>query len=122
MNANDFCGYWWNFFTDSDFQEQQVWMQPVMRFFGLLPPNVWTSMRFPGGLVVWWLMHHGFYISALFAFLLFVLTDWADGKSARFRKQATANGGILDGIADKCLVIPIAGYLIMRFLPQCYSY
>jgi len=67
-------------------------------------------------------MHHGFYISALFAFLLFVLTDWADGKSARFRKQATANGGILDGIADKCLVIPIAGYLIMRFLPQCYSY
>ena len=122
MNASDFCGYWWKFFTDPDFQEQQPWMQPVMRFFGLLPPNVWTSMRVPGGLVVWWLMHHGFHISALFAFLLFILTDWADGKSARIRKQVTPNGGIFDGVADKCLIILIMGYLIMRFLPQCYSY
>lgn len=122
MNASDFCGYWWKFFTNPDFQEQQPWMQPVMRFFGLLPPNVWTSMRFPGGLVVWWLMRNGFYISALVVFLLFVLTDWADGKSARFRKQVTANGGILDGTADKFLVLIIAGDLIWRFLPQCQSY
>ena len=121
MNASEFCGYWWKFFTDPDFQEQQPWMQPVMQFFGLLPPNVWTSMRVPGGLVVWWLMCHGFYISALVAFLLFVLTDWADGKSARYRKQVTPNGGIFDGVADKCLVIPTMGYLLWRFLSQCYS-
>lgn len=122
MNASEFCGYWWKFFTDPDFQEQQPWMQPVMWFFGLLPPNVWTSMRVPGGLVVWWLMNNGFHISALVAFILFVLTDWADGKSARYRKQVTANGGIFDGVADKCLVIPIMGYLVWRFLPQYYSY
>jgi phosphatidylserine synthase len=122
MNASDFCGYWWKIFTDPDFQEQQPWMRPVMWFFGLLPPNVWTSMRFPGGLVAWWLMHHGFYISALIAFVLSVLTDWADGKSARERKQVTPNGGILDGTADKFLVLIIAGDLTRRFLPQCYSY
>ena len=122
MNASEFCGYWWKFFTDPDFQEQQPWMQPVMQFFGLLPPNVWTSMRVPGGLVVWWLMCNGFYISALVAFLLFVLTDWADGKSARYRKQVTPNGGIFDGVADKCLVIPIMGHLLWIFLLQCYSY
>lgn len=122
MYMDGFIGYWWKFVTDPDFQEQQPWMQPVMRFFGLLPPNAWTSMRVPGGLVVWWLMQNGFHISALFAFLLFVLTDWADGKSARIRKQVTPNGGIFDGIADKCLVIPIMGYLVWRFLPQCYSF
>ncbi|MFA6194028.1 MAG: CDP-alcohol phosphatidyltransferase family protein [Parcubacteria group bacterium] len=122
MCINSFVGYWWKFVTDPEFQEQQAWMQPVMWFFGLLPPNAWTSMRVPGGLVVWWLMQNGFHISALIAFILFVLTDWADGKSARYRKQVTANGGIFDGVADKCLVIPIMGYLIMRILPQCYSY
>jgi CDP-diacylglycerol--serine O-phosphatidyltransferase len=122
MNASEFCGYWWKFFTDPDFQEQQPWMRPVMRFFGLLHPNMWTSMRVPGGLVVWWLMQNGFHISALIAFLLFVLTDWADGKSARIRKEVTPNGGIFDGVADKCLIILIMGYLIMRFLPQCYLY
>jgi len=122
MCINSFVGYWWKFVTDPEFQEQQPWMQPIMWFFGLLPPNVWTSMRVPGGLVVWWLMHNGFHISALIAFVLLVLTDWADGKSARIRKEVTANGGIFDGVADKCLMILIMGYLIMRFLPQCYSY
>jgi len=121
MNASDFCRYWWRFFTDPEFQEKQPWMRPVMRFFGLLPPNMWTLMRVPGGLIVWWLMSGGYRISALIAFLLFVLTDWADGKSARVRKQVTPNGGIFDGIADKCLVLVIAGDLIWRFLPQCYS-
>jgi CDP-diacylglycerol--serine O-phosphatidyltransferase len=122
MYASGFLGYWWRFVTDPEFQEKQSWMQPVLKFFGLLPPNVWTSIRFPGGAAICLLLYNDFYFSALLCFLLFVLTDWADGKSARFRKQVTANGGILDGTADKFLVHPATGYLIWRFLAQCYSY
>jgi CDP-diacylglycerol--serine O-phosphatidyltransferase len=122
MQAKGFLEYWWRFVTDPEFQEKQPWMQPVLKFFGLLPPNVWTSIRFPGGVAICLLLYNDFYLSALLCFLLFVLTDWADGKSARFRKQVTANGGILDGTADKFLVHPVTGYLVWRFLAQCYSY
>lgn len=122
MYANGFLGYWWRFVTDPDFQERQVWMQPVLKFFGLLPPNVWTSMRFPGGIITYWLMYSGYYVSSLVVFLLSVLTDWADGKSARFRGETSANGGILDGIADKFLFLLAASYLIWLFQPQTYSY
>jgi len=79
-------------------------------------------MRFPGGPITLWLLYNGFTITSLVVFLLFVLTDWADGKSAREREETTANGGILDGTADKFLVIPTNGYLIWMFFPQCYSY
>jgi len=34
----------------------------------------------------------------------------------------TPNGGIFDGVADKCLVIIVMRDLVWRFLPQCYSY
>ena len=122
MYMDGFVGYWWKFVTDPEFQEQQPWMQPVMRFFGLLPPNVWTLARIPGGAITFWLVYNSLYISALLSFLLFILTDWADGKSARIRGQVTANGGILDGTADKFLVHPTTGLLVWMFLPQCYSY
>jgi CDP-diacylglycerol---serine O-phosphatidyltransferase len=122
MNSSDFCGYWWKVATNQEFQEQQPWMKPVMWFFGLLPPNAWTLMRVPGGVITFWFVYKGLYIPALFSFLLSVLTDWADGKSARKREQVTVNGGILDGTVDKLLVHPATGYLIWRFLPQCFSH
>lgn len=122
MHIDGFVGYWWKFVTSPEFQEEQAWMQPVMRFFGILPPNAWTLMRIPGGAITFWLVYNGLYISALLSFLFFILTDWADGKSARFRGQVTANGGILDGTADKFLVHPTTGLLVWMFLPQCYSY
>jgi len=122
MYKDGFIGYWWKFVTDPEFQEQQIWMQPVMRFFGILPPNVWTLARIPGGAITFWLVYSGFFVSALFSFLFFILTDWADGKSARIREQVTANGGILDGTADKFLVHPTTGLLVWMFLSQCHSH
>lgn len=122
MYAKGVLGYWWNFATDPEFQEKQKWMRPVMKFFGLLPPNVWTSMRFPGGLATLWLMCNGYHISSLVVFILSVLTDWADGKSARFRGEISANGGILDGTADKFLFLLAASFLVWLFHLQTYSY
>lgn len=120
--ADSFVGYWWRFATDPEFQEKQKWMRPVLKFFGLLSPNVWTLMRFPGGIIALWLLWAGFPVSSLLAFLLSVLTDWADGKSARFRGQTSANGGILDGTADKFLFLLVASYLIWKFQVQAYSH
>jgi len=122
MYTNGVLGYWWKFATDPEFQEKQKWMRPVLKFFGLLPPNVWTSMRFPGGVIALWLMYSGYFIWSLVVFLLSVLTDWADGKSARFRGQISANGGILDGTADKFLFLLVASYLIWKFQVQAYSH
>lgn len=100
---------WFKFLTDptpNGYQDRQ----PVVRFLikrcAILPANFWTLLRLPGApLVIWLFVYSGWL--ALLVFLLLVLTDFIDGKVARFRGQANGAGAWLDPLVDKIFILPL---------------
>ncbi|MFZ5982387.1 MAG: CDP-alcohol phosphatidyltransferase family protein [Patescibacteria group bacterium] len=105
------------FITDPAFQEEQAWVMAIIRPCAIFPANFWTALRAPGG----WITRELFKANrpglALLLFSLFALTDWVDGKVARYRLATRGGkpsrfGGLFDGAVDKIFVLPVLEGLI----------
>lgn len=77
-------------------------------------PNGLTLLRFLLSPVIVVLLLHGDFSWALAVFILAGITDGLDGFFARFMKERTALGAILDPLADKLLLS--SSFLTLAFL------
>lgn len=114
--------YMKNFVLNPSFQEKQPWVIWLTGKFSVIPAHYWTSSRFLGGATVIYLSWINWTISSLIAFLLFALTDWVDGKVARFRNEQGSAGALLDGIADKIFILPIIWKWGMQYVHPAFIY
>jgi len=105
--------YMKNFVLDPSFQERQPWVIWLTGKFSVIPAHYWTASRFLGGAATIGLTDKP--VLSLIVFLLFALTDWVDGKVARFRNEQGNAGALLDGIADKVFILPIIAYWGIQF-------
>lgn len=121
-------GYFINFLTSPEFQEQQNWVKVLIKNVKRIHHNVWTFVRIPAGaLIVYMLILEINPLVVFGIFLLFAITDWFDGKVYRMRNgifgmslkevalESSKFGAILDGIADKFFVLPIIWHLGVYF-------
>lgn len=104
-----------NFVSSPSFQEKQPWVIGITRRFSVIPAHYWTGSRFFGSTAVCLLFYLGYPYLSMAVFLLFALTDWVDGKVARFRGEQGGFGAKLDGAADKVFILPIIAYLGHEF-------
>jgi cardiolipin synthase len=74
-------------------------------------PNSLTGLRLLAVPVCIWLFLSGRLGAALVVFIAAMVTDWLDGLAARFLKQFTALGAVLDPVADKLLGVSSLGLL-----------
>ena len=95
--------------TPGGYQDRLPLVKWLVRHCAVVPANVWTSSRLPGGMLVivsdWystWL--------ALVVFAAIALTDWLDGKVARYRGESETNGVWLDPLMDKIFVLLCFGW------------
>ncbi len=109
------------FFRDPQYQESLPWVQWIICKCSILHPNYWTSSRIVGGILSCCL----FYIDEIFwagiAMGVFALTDWIDGKTARFSGLVSEKGAFLDALADKFFILPILffqGWKIVEPQPE----
>lgn len=97
-----------------------------------LIPNYITYLRFVVAFIILWLLVIGYYNKAVLIPLILVgaLTDILDGSVARILKMVTKLGEIIDPIADRVLIIPVAlfslinHYIVLLFLlivPELYN-
>lgn len=92
----------------------RFWQQTVIKILpAWLTPNHLSLIRLALAPLILALIFFGYYSLGLVLFILIVLTDSLDGALARYRRQITPLGLILDPLADKLLII---GALVM-FLP-----
>ncbi len=116
--------YWINFLTNTSFQEREKWVRNLIKKVKFIHHHIWTSCRIPAGILIVYLFSIGINpFLVLLIFLLFALTDWFDGKVYRMRNgifgmspgtvalESSKLGSILDGLADKCFVLPVIFYL-----------
>lgn len=117
-------GYFVNFLTSPEFQERQKWVEVLIKNVKWVHHDLWTSVRIPAGILIVYMLEIGTYPAIVFAsFLIFALTDWFDGKVYRMRNgifgmsfkevalESSKLGSFLDGLADKCFVLPVIWYL-----------
>jgi len=117
-----FVACFYRFISDPAFQDEQRWVKRLIPKLAVLHHNIWTSLRFIGGYLTIKAdeLFPGHPIIPLLVFIFFAITDWVDGKVARFRNVANGKwGAILDGTADKFFVIPVlwhyGSHLIFTF-------
>jgi CDP-diacylglycerol---serine O-phosphatidyltransferase len=109
--------YLFNFVTDQNFQARQPWVDWITRLCAPIHHHVWTSSRFIGGVLTIIIETYDPYL-ALAVFVAFALTDWIDGKVARYRDAHNGKfGAWLDGAADKFFVLPVIGWWGKEFIP-----
>ena len=111
--------FWYlaKFITSPSFQEQQPWVQWIVKKAAYVHQDIWTKTRFFGWITLildelsCWL--------GLLSIAGFAITDWLDGKVARFKGEHDGkHGALLDGWADKVFAVlilifwggPFAGY------------
>lgn len=117
-------GYFMNFLTSPEFQERQKWVEVLIKNVKWIHHDLWTSVRIPAGILIVYMLEIGIHPAIVFAsFLMFALTDWFDGKVYRMRNgifgmsfkevalESSKFGSFLDGLADKCFVLPVIWYL-----------
>lgn len=79
-------------------------------------PNVICVARIIGSLCLIWLAVAGHTVSFLVVFLVLHLSDWIDGKLARWLNQRSDFGARLDSVSDAILYsCLIAGCLILKW-------
>lgn len=102
-----FANYILAFILKPSFQDKQKWVKWLISRLSVIGPNYWTGSRFFGGIATIVVSAY-FWGLSIVVFLLFALTDFVDGKVARYLKVANGNqGAFLDALADKIFVIPI---------------
>lgn len=132
-----FIENFFRFFYDQDYQASIRWVKWATELVSPIHQHIWTSERFPAGVITVLIYHHIDPWLALVFFIFSALTDWFDGKVARYRQNpkhimigwidkyiqrlgekknknliertiASENfGDIFDGAADKFFIIPI---------------
>ena len=117
-----------NFITDPEFQWQQPWVRKVAEKCSIFSADAWTATRIPSGILIWLLAKRCkefclttdyFIVTLAFALLVLLilvavyLTDWIDGKVIAWLKETGKKtetswyGSILDGGADRALILPL---------------
>jgi phosphatidylglycerophosphate synthase len=64
--------------------------------------------------IVFITLARGFYVSSLVLLTCGLLTDFLDGKTARYFNQVSALGSLLDPVADKAVVISFFSFLFSK--------
>ncbi len=138
------------FFYDQKYQAGIRWVRWTTKMASPIHQHIWTLERFPAGIMTVLIYHYINHWIALAFFIFSALTDWFDGKVARYRMNskhiiigridkyiqrlkekenknlieriiASDNfGDVLDGTADKFFVSPIIGYF--GFIVSSYHY
>jgi CDP-diacylglycerol--glycerol-3-phosphate 3-phosphatidyltransferase len=67
-------------------------------------PNQLTSIRLVLAIVLFCLIPAGYYLAAMWVFIVAAGTDWIDGYYARRYNQVTTLGRILDPFVDKIII------------------
>jgi CDP-diacylglycerol--glycerol-3-phosphate 3-phosphatidyltransferase len=67
-------------------------------------PNQLTSIRLVLAIVLFCLIPYGYYLAAMWVFIIAAGTDWIDGFYARRYNQVTTLGRILDPFVDKIII------------------
>lgn len=80
-----------------------------------LLPNLLTSLRLLLVPALWIFALQGRSTWLGIGLLLALLTDVLDGAAARWLKQETALGALLDSLADKLLTLSVLGWLALLF-------
>lgn len=97
------------FITDQGYQERQIWVIWITRKASKIHQDKWTKIRFFGWTTIFFDMLSPWF--SLLAIIFFALTDWLDGKVARFKGE---DGGkkkdLLDGWADKVFAVILLWY------------
>jgi len=110
--------YWKRFVTSPEFQEEQFWVSWLVGKLSVIHHHVWTGIRFPGALVTILATDWNFWLG-IGVLIFFALTDWIDGKVARFNGlQSGRFGAILDGLADKFFALPIIWWWGRQYAPD----
>jgi len=116
----------WNillFISNPDYQDKQSWVQRLIKTISPSPlahQHVLTGSRIPGGVLTILSYELNPYFGVL-VFLMFALTDWADGKVARYKGENNGGfGAAFDAFSDKCFAIPILWYFGTKFSPNLF--
>jgi phosphatidylserine synthase len=103
------------FVSDPSFQEEQRWVRWLIGKLSCIGPNTWTGLRIPFFLAALAYFYLGMYMAGMISATIGFLTDWIDGKVARFLGIAGETfGAIFDGSADK-LILFLITYLGWNF-------
>lgn len=99
------------FVSDPSFQEEQRWVRWLVEKLSFVGPNTWTGLRIPFFLAALTYFYLGMYVAGLISATIGFVTDWIDGKVARFLGMAGESfGALFDGSADK-LILFLVTYL-----------
>jgi len=77
-------------------------------------PDYITFIRFIAIPIIFILIIKGYFISAFVLYAIAASTDAIDGIAAKLLKQKTKLGGMLDALADRCLMVFIILALLIK--------
>lgn len=89
------------------------------KYIKYLIPNILSFARMVAVFPIWWAIDQDDYSTAFWVYVVALITDWLDGKTAKWFDAVTDIGKLLDPLADKVLHLFLL-YQFQKLYPQLF--